>query len=81
MDAFSIHLHHRQIARLYKGGGQLVRTAAGSIDEANRSSWMYDVANVSDTEPTTVGVIRTQEKDHFNGDAQYSGSQRDTQSR
>lgn len=47
----------------------------------NRSSWIYDEANVSDTEPTTVSVIRTQEKDQSNGDAQYSGSQRDTQFR
>lgn len=57
----------------------MVRTAGGSIVEANRSSWIYDEANVSDTEPTTVGVIRTQEEDQSNGDAQYSGSRRGSQ--
>lgn len=50
-------------------GGKMVQMAGGLNAEATRSSCMCDDASVSDTEPTTAGVICT-EKDPYDGDAQ-----------
>lgn len=47
----------------------MVQMARGLTAEATRSSCMYDEVSVSETEPTTVSVICTQE-DPYDGDAQ-----------
>lgn len=56
------------ILRASLKGGKTVQTARGLTAEATRSSSMYDEASVSGTEPTTAGLICTQE-DQWEGDA------------